>query len=139
MAMFCRKCGTQLDEASAFCSRCGAAVGPFVAKAREDVSPKSRLATSLLAWFLGHFGVHRFYVGKIGTALVMLVLGIVSGVCWFGGFLGTLAAGGDHPIWGLLVIGGLLYFAVWVWSIIDFVIAVTGNFKDSQSRIIKRW
>jgi TM2 domain-containing membrane protein YozV len=119
--MFCRKCGTQLDEASAFCSRCGAAVGPFVAKAREDVSPKSRLATSLLAWFLGHFGVHRFYVGKIGTALVMLVLGIVSGVCWFGGFLGTLAAGGDHPIWGLLVI------------------AVTGNFKDSQSRIIKRW
>jgi len=34
--------------------------------------PKSRLATSLLAWFLGEFGAHRFYLGKIGAAIAML-------------------------------------------------------------------
>jgi TM2 domain-containing membrane protein YozV len=39
----------------------------------EEVSPKSRLATTLLAWFLGEFGAHRFYLGKIGTAILMLV------------------------------------------------------------------
>ena len=137
--MFCRKCGSQLNEGSAFCPRCGASVAPATEKIAVDVSPKSRLATSLLAWFLGQFGAHLFYVGKTGTAVVMLVMGVLSGVCWFGGFLGTLAAGGDHPIWGLLIVGGLLYCAVWVWKTIDFIIAVTGNSKDSQGKPIKKW
>lgn len=43
-----------------------------------EVSPKSRLATSLLCWFLGVFGVHRFYLGKIGTGILMILT--------FGGF-----------------------------------------------------
>jgi len=38
-----------------------------------------------------------------------------------------------------MVIGGLLYFAVWLWKIIDFIITVTGNFRDSQGKIIKKW
>ena len=37
------------------------------------VSPKSRLATALLCFFLGWLGAHRFYVGKIGTGLLMVV------------------------------------------------------------------
>ncbi len=39
----------------------------------EEVSPKSRLAVTLFAWFLGVFGAHRFYLGKIGTAIAMLL------------------------------------------------------------------
>lgn len=39
----------------------------------NPVSEKSRLAAALLCWFLGVFGVHRYYVGKIGTGLLMLV------------------------------------------------------------------
>lgn len=39
------------------------------------VSPKSRLATVLLAWFVGVLGVHRFYLGKTGTGLIMLFTG----------------------------------------------------------------
>jgi len=27
----------------------------------------------LFAWFLGAFGAHRFYLGKIGTAIAMLL------------------------------------------------------------------
>lgn len=37
------------------------------------VSPKSRLAVTLLAWFLDSFGAHRFYLEKIGTGILMLV------------------------------------------------------------------
>lgn len=37
-----------------------------------NVSPKSRLVTLLLCLILGGLGVHRFYVGKIGTGLLML-------------------------------------------------------------------
>jgi TM2 domain-containing membrane protein YozV len=38
----------------------------------DEISPKSRLAVTLLSWFLGAFGAHRFYLGKTGTALLML-------------------------------------------------------------------
>lgn len=39
----------------------------------QGISPKSRLAAFLLCAFVGVFGVHRFYVGKIGTGILMLV------------------------------------------------------------------
>jgi TM2 domain-containing membrane protein YozV len=35
-------------------------------------SPKSRLVTILLCFFLGWFGGHRFYANKIGTGILML-------------------------------------------------------------------
>ena len=36
-------------------------------------SEKDWLVTLLLALFLGSFGAHRFYTGKIGTAILMIV------------------------------------------------------------------
>ena len=137
--MFCSKCGTQLNEGSAFCPRCGASVASVAEKTAADVSSKSRLATSLLSWFLGGFGAHRFYVGKAGTAVVMLVMGVLSGVCWLAGLFGPLAVDGDEPIWGLMLLAGVLYFAVSVWKIIDFIMAVTGKFKDSRGKVIQKW
>lgn len=41
-----------------------------------NVSPRSRLVALLFCIFLGVFGIHRFYLGKIWTALLMaLTLG----------------------------------------------------------------
>ncbi|WII94851.1 TM2 domain-containing protein [Moraxella haemolytica] len=36
-------------------------------------SNKSFAITVLLCFFLGTFGIHRFYVGKIGTGLLQLI------------------------------------------------------------------
>ena len=46
---------------------------PTVDQFGNPISPKSRLAAALLAWFLGVFGIHRFYVGKTGTGILMIV------------------------------------------------------------------
>lgn len=38
----------------------------------EPISPKSRAAAAILCWFLGIIGVHRFYVGKVGTGIAQI-------------------------------------------------------------------
>lgn len=45
-------------------------------------SPKSRTATLLLCFFFGVFGVHRFYVGKVGTGILYLFTAGGFGIGW---------------------------------------------------------
>lgn len=45
-----------------------------------EVSQKSRLVALLLCLFLGGLGIHRFYVGKIGTGILTIIT--------IGGFFG---------------------------------------------------
>ncbi len=43
-----------------------------------EVSTKNRFTTLILCWFLGFFGVHRLYAGKLGSGFLMLYGTIVS-------------------------------------------------------------
>ena len=87
-----------------------------------NISPKSRLAATLLAWFIGTFGAHRFYTGKTGSAVAMLILSILG---W-----GT--------IW-LFGVGLVFLIPVSIWAFVDFIIAVVGRATDSQGRVLKNW
>ena len=53
---------------------------PVYIEKEYKTSTKSRLALSLLTFFLGVFGVHRFYTGKIGTGLAFLFTGGFLGI-----------------------------------------------------------
>jgi hypothetical protein len=76
--MYCQKCGKELPDQASFCPSCGQAAGAAPAATRpgyssdKAVSPLSRLAALLLCLFVGALGVHRFYVGKIGTGVAMI-------------------------------------------------------------------
>lgn len=76
-----------------------------------NYSTKSRTITTVLAFFLGGIGVHRFYVGKTGTGLLQILLTIS--------------------------IVGLIVAIPWVW--IDIILAATGNFKDKDNLVIANW
>lgn len=66
-------------------------------------SDKEWLVTLLLSLVIGTLGVHRFYVGKIGTGILQLI---------------TLGGCG-------------------IWTLIDIIVIVTGNFKDKDGYEIK--
>ncbi len=44
------------------------------------VSSKSRLVATLLCFFLGGIGIHRFYTGKIGTGILYIFTGGLFGI-----------------------------------------------------------
>ena len=87
-----------------------------------EISSRSRLATVLLSLFLGIFGTHRFYIGKIRTAIVMLILSIL--------YLVTIRS------WEIMIIS---LAVVGLWAFIDFIFAVSGIMKDREGRLIKHW
>ena len=62
---------------------------------------KDTAVTYLLAIFLGHFGVHNFYLGRIGAGVGQLIL-------WFGSFA---------TLW--LGIGFIGLIAFYIWWIVD--------------------
>jgi TM2 domain-containing membrane protein YozV len=53
----------------------------------DDVSDRGYVPTLLLCFFLGVLGVHRFYVGKIGTGILLLLTGGGFGVWWIVDFV----------------------------------------------------
>ena len=44
------------------------------------MSSKSRLVALLLCIFLGWLGIHRFYVGKVGTGVLYILTGGLFGI-----------------------------------------------------------
>ena len=65
-------------------------------------SDRSRTVALVLAFFLGVFGAHRFYAGKIGTAILMLVTIGGLGIWWLYDLI-LVAAGGFRDEEGRLV------------------------------------
>jgi TM2 domain-containing membrane protein YozV len=76
----CRACGKEIHETARACPQCGAIQAP-------SATDKRILPAFLLCMFLGFLGAHRFYVGKIGTGILMLFTGGVFGVLWLIDFI----------------------------------------------------
>ena len=78
--MFCSNCGKVIADRAAICLHCGAATGN--PSGGTWYVPKSKVAALVLCIFLGELGIHRFYVGKIGTGILWLCTLGLCGVGW---------------------------------------------------------
>ena len=96
---YCTECGSLINIKAEICPKCG------VRQSIQSTSIKSEkwITFLLLCWFLGIFGIHRFYTGHT-------TLGVLQ----------------------LLTLGGC-----GIWTIIDFIIIISGNFKDAKGNLIK--
>lgn len=82
--MFCQKCGCNLPDNAVVCSNCGT----HFAQPAYAGEQKSKLAAGVLGILLGGLGVHNFYLGYTGRAMLQLILTICSvGVASLWGFI----------------------------------------------------
>jgi TctA family transporter len=68
-----------------------------------DASPESRLVALLLCVFLGPLGLHRFYVGKIGSGILWLLTGGLFGIGYIIDIV-LIATGGFRDAAGLRLV-----------------------------------
>ena len=72
--MFCNECGKEVKEKAVVCVHCGVAINPGGnTQGDGPVSDKEWLVTLLLSFFLGVFGIHRFYTGHTGIGVAQLL------------------------------------------------------------------
>lgn len=97
--MRCPHCGWENPHGNHHCGSCGAALpvngfyqqpyssytpcpSPISPMPISPVSPSHRWVAFVLCFFFGILGIHRFYVGKVGTGLLYLFTGGLCGIGW---------------------------------------------------------
>lgn len=87
----------------------------------EEKSSKNWLTALILCWFLGFLGVHRLYVGKLGSGFLMAY--------------GTIVA---VAILSMDLLCGLLAFVlVGAFVVNDFLRIATKTFKDCKGLYVE--
>lgn len=90
---FCERCGNVIAREAVICPLCGCQVAAFQQiqpaviinnnnGVMKGTTAKDKWLTFFLCFFLGAFGIHRFYEGKIGTGVLFLLTGGVFGIGW---------------------------------------------------------
>lgn len=83
----CYACASILDTRAELCPKCGvrqphlpgamtASHPAIIVTAPVPVTTKNKTTAALLALFFGGIGVHRFYLGQIGSGVIYLLF------CW---------------------------------------------------------
>lgn len=62
---FCFACGQGIDSRAEICPKCGVR--------QKSAGGKSKSTAAILAFFLGGFGAHKFYLGQVGWGIAYLL------------------------------------------------------------------
>jgi len=76
---FCEKCGAEIPEKT-ICPKCAEQNNNSINNIGKDLvaGQRNKWIAILLAFFFGAFGIHKFYLGQIGTGIIYLLF------CWTG-------------------------------------------------------
>lgn len=101
---------------------------------REDISNKNLLICTLLAFFFGSIGLHRFYVGKWKTGLIYIA---GSSLPLFSPFLYSILGIEDiFQAMKLTIAVGILSLCVGVAVIYDVYAMYSESFFDKHGKIL---
>lgn len=123
--MICKNCNAEIPEDSLLCPNCGQPANgePVVSSTGSAINisgkPKSKLVAGLLAFFIGTFGIHNFYLGYNKKGFIQLGLtaaSLILSCCTFGVSL-------------------FIYIGVWIWSIADCVMIFIGKINVDANGI----
>jgi len=81
---FCQECGKTINRKAVICPECGV---PQPGSATTD---KSKIVAGIFALLLGGFGIHKFYLGRIGLGILYLLFfwtAILAIVAFFEGII----------------------------------------------------
>jgi len=103
--------------------------GRNVPFAQPEYAFKKKVPTLLLCIFLGWYGGHRFYVGKTGSAIGMLALGVLYSVF----YIADLFDPG-----GLIYVAGVFGVPLFIWWIVDLIKICVNKFTDKNGRPLQK-
>lgn len=84
---------------------------------RFEANKKSMLVAYLLWWFLGMFGAHRLYMGRIGSGVALLLISVFSFLLM------------------VVLIGFVTIFISFIWWLIDAFL-IPGMVRDWNNRLV---
>ena len=127
--MYCRNCGEKIDNTNCFCTNCGwdpKLGNSFCCKCGARTLPhqvtclnlasqmiesdRNMYIAAILAFLLGAFGIHDFYLGYTSRGVIKIVLTLLVATSFISG----------------------------IWSIVDLVLILTGKMGDSKGLPLKK-
>ena len=131
--MYCRNCGEKIDNTNCFCANCGwdpKLGNSFCCKCGARTLPhqvtclncgqnfasqmiesdRNMYIAAILAFLLGAFGIHDFYLGYTSRGVIKIVLTLLVATSFISG----------------------------IWSIVDLVLILTGKMGDSKGLPLKK-
>jgi TM2 domain-containing membrane protein YozV len=84
---FCGTCGVPVSEVQVICTRCGAAIAKskVASGGGNDVfGERNQYIAALLAFLLGGFGAHWFYLGFQKQGIIYICITIIGGILLLG-------------------------------------------------------
>ena len=98
-----------------------------VADKAKRAGDKSKVVAALLAFFLGGFGVHDFYLGNKRNGFIKLIGTLVGIALMVIGVAGAAAASTTVP--ALAIIGYVIILGISIWAFVDFIRILTGSYE----------
>lgn len=94
--MFCKFCGSEIDDDCVVCPKCGKQVSELKGSSGNGngsfgsvVKGKNKMVAGILALLVGYLGVHHFYLGNIAAGILSVlffwtgipgIIGLVQGI-----------------------------------------------------------